>query len=452
MNSQQESGTRLHGRWLLIARAVWVGLTILSLGLVVLSVPTRLNELRHISATAVVMAFRQLSIQDVAALRQLGLSIDFYALYVLTLELLPMLFSAILALVIFWRKSDERMTLLVSLLLMLGGPPTTSAVTLSLFMSQQEWRLPVSFVFGLTLSLFLIMFYLFPDGRVVPHQAWPLVVVGSILILGSMGLFLDAVASFFSRGGWNKIDFYTLFSNPLVLWLILLVDVPFYVGISFGMAAQVYRYVRLSNAVQRQQTKWVVFGLAATLLSIIVVAASVFVSIQQLGVTSLLSTLVGLPLATFFQMVFPLSIGFSILRYRLWDVDVLVNRTLVYGVLTTMLTLVYSSSVVLLQQAFRALSGQTSTLAIVASTLGIAALFIPLRRRIQATVDKRFYRRKYDAAKTLATFGAKLRDETDLDALTTDLLNVVDQTLQPAHVSLWLRESSSTRDRTEPLS
>jgi hypothetical protein len=137
----------------------------------------------------------------------------------------------------------------------------------------------------------------------------------------------------------------------------------------------------------------------------------------------------------------PISIAIAILRYRLYEIDTLINRTLVYGSLTAMLALVYFGGVAATQAVFRALTGQAEQpqLAIVVSTLAIAALFNPLRRRIQSFIDRRFYRSKYDAAKTLEAFSVKLRDETDLDALSDDLVGVVKVTMQPAHASLWLR-------------
>jgi hypothetical protein len=207
--------------------------------------------------------------------------------------------------------------------------------------------------------------------------------------------------------------------------------------------AQAYRYRRVSGPAERQQTKWVVFGVAAALVGIGTILAP-FLFIEPLSSTETTAisalTLVQISGGGAFMLLIPLSIGVAVLRSRLFDIDILINRTLVYGSLTVSLAVVYVGSVVLLQGALRALTGGESQLAVVASTLTIAALFGPMRRRIQDLIDRRFYRRKYDTTKTLAAFSARLRDETDLDRLDKELVSVVKDTLQPVHVSLWLRD------------
>ncbi len=195
---------------------------------------------------------------------------------------------------------------------------------------------------------------------------------------------------------------------------------------------------RRSGSVERQQIKWLAFAALAipvwflTNAPIEAAAPNLFVVVDSLVVSALI----------------PLAAGIAILRYRLYDIDVVINRALVYGSLTATLALMYIGGVATTQAIFRALAGQEQQpqLAVVVSTLVIAALFNPLRRRIQSFIDRRFYRRKYDAAKTLEAFSAKLRDETDLNALSEDLVRVVQETMQPAHVSLWLRPDTASKD------
>jgi hypothetical protein len=211
-----------------------------------------------------------------------------------------------------------------------------------------------------------------------------------------------------------------------------------FLGILVSMVwSQIYRYRRVSSPAQRQQSKWVVFGLtlgvAGTFPSQLPVDLSL---VGEDTPFTLLLLKVGFTLS--FLLV-PLSISVAVLRSRLFDVDVLINRTLVYGSFTAMLIGFYFGGIVALQRLFVLLTGEESTLAVVASTLMIAALFTPLRQRIQSFIDRRFYRKKYDARKTLESFSAKLRDETDLDALSEDLVGAVRETMQPAHVALWLR-------------
>jgi hypothetical protein len=201
-------------------------------------------------------------------------------------------------------------------------------------------------------------------------------------------------------------------------------------------------FVRLRSAigVERQQIKWFAYAVAAT-ISGIIFAYMIPESINM----PLWFERAGFALNIAVTPAIPISMGIAILRYRLYDIDILINRTLVYGSLTAMLMLVYFGGVTLLQGVLRGLTGQESTLAVVASTLFIAALFNPLRRRIQGFIDRRFYRSTYDARKTLETFSVKLRGETDLEALGDDLVGVVQDTMQPAHVSVWLRRVSALK-------
>jgi hypothetical protein len=208
----------------------------------------------------------------------------------------------------------------------------------------------------------------------------------------------------------------------------------------------VLRY-RRSGGEERQQVKWIAFAASFVgLVTLITVASTQMFAPESLDTAGTqplwLELLQDVELLSLAGV--PVAVGFAILRHRLYDIDVVINRTLVYGSLTAMLVAVYYGSVVILQYIFRALSGGESQFAIVASTLAIAALFNPLRRRVQGFVDRRFYRRKYDAAKTLADFGVRLREETDLETLGSDAVRVVQETMQPAHVSLWLRPDSTS--------
>jgi hypothetical protein len=215
------------------------------------------------------------------------------------------------------------------------------------------------------------------------------------------------------------------------------------------LAAFLAVFIRLRRAVgvERQQIKWFAYAAVAT-----VSAGTLAYLIPIVVDTPLWFERMGFALNIAFIPGIPIAIGIAILRYRLYDIDLLINRTLVYGSLTLMLALVYFGGVTATQAVFAALTGQEEQpqLTIVVSTLVIAALFTPLRRRIQAFIDRRFYRRKYDARKTLEAFSAQLRDETDLNALSDDLVGVVRETMQPAHVSLWLRPYTTSESEQAP--
>jgi len=197
---------------------------------------------------------------------------------------------------------------------------------------------------------------------------------------------------------------------------------------------------------ERQQIKWIAFAASLVgLLYLSTMISAVFIVPDATGGTQSLWLKLLQDAVTVSYAGIPVSVGLAVLKHRLYDIDVLINRALVYGSLTVTLAFVYVGGVVFLQYVLRTLTAQGSSLAVVASTLAIAALFSPLRRRVQALVDRRFYRRKYDATKTLEAFGARLREETDLDALSDDVVGVARRTVQPAHVSLWLRPDPEAR-------
>src|SRR5215217_1273486 len=289
----------------------------------------------------------------------------------------------------------------------------------------------VDFLYAINPGILLAIFVplVFPDGR-LPSRRWrPL----NWLVVAAVAVYVvDAVLE---PGSPDPLGV-ELPSNVYGV-LVVLVIASLIVGI-LGAAASVALRLWRSRGQERQQLKWLVYA-----TSVVVIGA--------VG-----AVLLPLPLGDVFWLVMligfagmPVAMGVAILRYRLYDIDLVINRTLVYGSLSVLLAATYYGSVAVLQGVFRALTGGQSTLAIVASTLAIAALFVPLRRRIQGFIDRLFYRRRYDAAKTLEAFSAKLRDETDLDALSDDLVGVVRETMQPAHVSLWLRAEAPLRGSEE---
>ncbi len=278
---------------------------------------------------------------------------------------------------------------------------------------------------------------LFPNGR-PPTPRWRWVGVAAIA-WATLFVLLAALSQRINTNTTPNI----VFDNPIGVLgedtVQLLVGVWIVGLVALVVACAVALFVRYRRATdtERKQIKWLLYASAVFL----VVFVGGFVS--GLGGTASLG---GHIWGVFFGLsviALPAAIGTAILRYKLYEIDVVINRTLVYGPLTAVLILVYLGAVVSLQYAFLALTGQESQLAIVATTLTIAALFNPLRHRVQALVDRRFYRRKYDARKTLEAFSVKLRDETDLDALNEELLAVVRETMQPAHVSLWLHSETA---------
>ncbi len=297
-----------------------------------------------------------------------------------------------------------------------------------------SWILPI--IIGLTVFPLL----LFPTGR-LPSRRWR-----SFAWLSAAWMLMAVVTGAFSSGALMGV--LGPIQNPLGIQgltniyvaLLLFVSPPLQVTAAFSL------FVRLRRAVgvERQQIKWFAYAAAAT-----VSTATLAYIIPGVIDTPPWFEWAGFVLNAAFVPAIPVAIGIAILRHRLYDIDLLINRTLVYGSLTATLVAVYFGGVATSQAIFRAFTGQEQQpqLAVVVSTLAIAALFNPIRRRIQAFIDRRFYRRKYDAAKTLDAFSARLRDETDLGALSADLIGAVKETMQPEHVSLWLRPDTVPRDR-----
>ena len=400
--------TRLRGRWLVLARVLWIAVFILML----------------------VVFCANLMVGGYGLVNTIVLIADISVWFAVSL-------------VLFWRKSADRAILLISLLLVLtGGFFVGVPIALGVLPHSPvalgnygAWWVPIDFL-GLLAGITLTFAYTFPDGRFVPgFTRW--IALGWIVV----SLLPIPIPGGFYPWNWWSSGFYTL------------MRIAFYCSIALAL---LYRYRRMSTPVQRQQIKWVVF--AATIVIVDVSLANLVAHVlpsyfPALSISIQFHQLISTIAIHFFPVLIPLSIGIALLRYQLWDIDLIINRTLVYGALTGMLALVYFLLIIVLQFLVRSLTGNVgqSALAIVASTLVIAALFEPLRHRIQSFVDRRFYRRKYNAARLLAAFNATLRNEVDLNQLSEQIVAVVQETMQPACVSLWLRPPEHNRLPEEPI-
>jgi hypothetical protein len=423
VRSQENSPSELGGSRLLVARLAWVGFVVPTLLIFVASVPAHLMDL-HRTCPAEPCVAGQLVPAEMRALGDLGVSTDAYIAYALALDFVVALGFCAVGAIIFWRKSREPGALFVSFALMVFGLTWPDTFDSALY--HPVWGSAARFLTQLGLSSLFVFFFIFPDGRFVPR--WSRWVVPIFFVMPVL---------------------YVLFPDSILAEPPPRVNILLFLGLWACCAlAQVYRYKRVSGPVERQQTKWVVFGVTACVVLLIGFLSPYvfFPPLNRPGAASLVSNLAGLTVAgSFGLLLIPISIGAAIMRYRLYDIDVIINRALVYATLTLALALTYFGSVALLQYLLRSLTGQEAQLTIVASTLVIAALFQPFRRRIQSTIDRRFYRKKYDAARTLEAFSARLRNDRDLEQLNAELVSVVRETMQPAHVSLWLKPAGAGR-------
>src|SRR6266487_501680 len=413
--------TYVQGYWLVLTQLVLGILALLALLVFVASLPVYSLQQQTVCQTTP-CAPGQLTLAAVQTLHGLGISVDGYALFKLINIIASALVGFVVAGVLVWRRSHEWMALLVAFMLVMTGVASSTNMVAG---SASVWHVPAQVVSLFTYPTYFLVFMVFPNGRFVPRWTRWLVI------------------SFVALSGW-----YTFFPDSLNgnFWLSLFGTLLF-VGFASSLPAiQIYRYWRVSTLLERQQTKWVVFAFALEFALVFGPYVLTLIIPRLNQPDSLYSVLFnpdagGTPL----DLLLPLSLGVAILRYRLWDIDIIINRTLVYGTLTVILALIYFGLIISLQFLLRGIIGQDNSVAIVISTLAIAAVFQPLRQRIQAVIDRRFYRSKYDAARTLAAFSATLRNEVDLDQLRQHLLGVIEETMQPAHASLWLRKNGHGR-------
>ncbi len=359
----------------------------------------------------------QLTPAYVQVLEQLHLSVTAAGGFLAALCVAVSVLFWLVGLLIFWRKSQEWIGLLVSLLLVLFGSSGFLGFNLPAQSPPLFQALAQIISYGLMWPAMLVFFFTFPTGRFTPRWTWaafvPFFVVTMLSSLPVTAPLVPAVAA--------------------ILTSLLPIGV------------QIYRYVQVYGAVEQQQTKWFVFGLSVVFLLVII--QGIF---QALAPDSSAAhagyQLFNGPFWLLLWTIVLLSVSIPILRYRLWDIDVIINHTLVYASLTVLLAALYVGLILAFSALVHAVTGSISEqpLVVVGSTLVIATLFHPLRHRIQQLIDRRFYRRKYDAAKVVAAFSATLRTEVDVDTLREHLIAVVQETMQPSHVSLWVRPPTRT--------
>jgi len=338
-------------------------------------------------------------------------------------SLILTLSMSLAGLLILWRKSRDWFGLYLPfafLMLGVGG----SALTRPLIEKIPCFAWVYQVLGATSWQFFFIIFYFFPNGKPVPRWTrWIVLAWGGYIFLYLVSP--ETVNNYFT-------------------WL----SFPFVFG---ALGSQIYRYFWRANAVQQQQTRWIMTAVVVVLVTIGLLSLSPGAfdppTGPDYGIPFIRATitLLGLNAAA---ILLPLTITISILFYRLWDIDIIIRRTVQYSVLTGLLGLVYFGGVVLFQSLFRTASGETSSLAIVLSTLLIAALFAPLRRRVQNVLDRRFFRQKYDAAQVLAQFATVARDEVEMEKLAAALVHVIQETVQPQRASVWLKPTAN--EKTSP--
>ena len=422
------SEPQLSGRWLLVLRCVWGLLAAGVLANFLVGIPAYYAEQTTICTTNLAQcAFNdQPTLATVAALHRLNLSLPVYASISTGFQVGVVLIFLGVGGLIFWRKSDTWLGLFTSLVLLVAGSisnniPTVLVTSGPLLLPYGIFVTVLAFAAVVGIGVFLLTF---PTGEVAPRWTWAVVLLEVALFISFV------VPGPYNASHWPGI----LLAGDLL--------------VTFGslIAVQIYRYRRVYTPAQRQQTKWVVFGLAVGIL-IRVLSVVIGSTVPALNAPDSPYQLLNNFFSQAFFVSIPLTVGIAIMRYRLWDIDTIINRALVYGSLTGLLGVLYAVLIIGLESLAGVITRQTfQPIVLVISTLVIFALFLPLRRRLQATIDRRFYRRKYDAESILTSFSATLRNEVDLTELSQRLVDVVQETMQPERVSLWLRLSSTAKE------
>jgi MFS family permease len=383
-----------------VAQAVWLVVAVMGTAVWAVVPAFQWSRLQRVCRPDSACASFQLDASAARTLSEHGISLTVFTVYTAAVLVALWVLWYGLAVLIIWRKPEDRGAVLAAFFLIVLLP--LGQVSL--------WVPSAGAVGGITFGAVGLFGLLFPDGRFAPRWTWWLAVAAIVAsVLAALSPPLPEVAAI-----------------PIVLVLCAVV------------AVQAHRYRSISSWAQRQQTKWALVGLILGIVGFIAILLPfLFAPSVQTANGSLYAAFSTTGLAIVLSVI-PISIGIAVLRNRLWDIDRVINRALVYTALSLTLAAIYIGGVIGLQALFRLVVGGSSTLAIALSTLTIAALFGPLRRRIQTGIDRRFYRSRYDAERILAAFGEQVRNQVDLAQLSQELTLVVHDALHPAHVSLWL--------------
>jgi hypothetical protein len=398
----------------------WLALALLILSFFVASTPLYFNNLQQVDGCTG-CGHQKMTPEVQQALQERGWTSELYAAWFIGIEIVMVLVYASVSAVIIWHKSHEREALFAAFAMLAAGPGFAN-IPGELAFIHPAWLLPVTGVNFIGRTALFVFFFQFPGGNFAPRWVrWVAL-------------------------GWCLFIFFSIFFKEMTQIVFTALKGPtlFLLFLSTIVYSQIYRYIRVSTPYQRHQTKWIVLGFVTALF---------FGLVMMYILAPILGLILGPALGRAFSVTYwyiawlflPVSILIAILRSNLLEIDIIVRRSLIYSALSVSLALIYFGSVVILQDFFQALTGQVepSSAAIVLSTLFIAALFVPLRRRIQDLIDRRFYRRKYNAELTLQSFSANLRNEVDLEQLREQLLGVVQETVQPESISLWIRDPRS---------